>query len=249
MPSNKKNIVTLLVAYNEGSRIANVIKKIKNYTSEVVVVDDGSTDNTKHEAQSAAVTVLSLKKNQGKGAAIKKGLSVIARGKKKYDAVILLDADGQHDPTDIPKMLRVYYQKKPQLLVGRRSFNKSQMPASRIWWNRFVSTLISRLLSLRLLDTQSGFRILSLDFVKTALPKIKSCDYTIETELLFLAKNLNGKIIETPVKTIYNQSKLSENRPLENLFRAIKIIVFMCNKTFFCDSLHRSGFNDIKHRH
>jgi glycosyltransferase involved in cell wall biosynthesis len=241
MLSNKKNIAALLVAYNEGSRIANVIKKIKNYTSEVIVVDDGSTDNTKHKVQSMGITVFSLRKNLGKGAAIKKGFSAITKSNKKYDAVILLDADGQHDPADIPKMLQVYYQEKPELLVGRRSFNKSQMPASRIWWNRFVSSLVSRLLSQRLLDTQSGFRVLSLGFVKTALPKIKSNDYTIETELLFLAKNLNGKILETPVKTIYNKTKFSENRPLENLFRAVKIILFICNKTFFGDSLHRSG--------
>jgi glycosyltransferase involved in cell wall biosynthesis len=125
-------IVALIPAYNEACRIANVVRGVIAHLP-VLVVDDGSVDDTAALAQAAGARVLRQISNQGKGAALQAGLrQALAHG---YDAVLTIDADGQHDPAEIPNFLYVYKPNYTDLIIGVRDFR--QMP----WPRRFSNSM------------------------------------------------------------------------------------------------------------
>jgi glycosyltransferase involved in cell wall biosynthesis len=119
-------VLALIPAYNEAPHITSVVAGALAYLP-VLVVDDGSTDDTAARAKASGAAVLRQMPNQGKGAALRAGFrQAIHEG---YDAVLPLDADGQHDPTEIPKFLRAYNAGRADLIIGKRDF--SQMPPIR----------------------------------------------------------------------------------------------------------------------
>ena len=128
-PELAPGIVALIPGYNEGPRIGLVVRETLEHLP-VIVVDDGSTDDTAARAREAGATVIEQRPNQGKGAALRAGLvRAIAAG---YDAVLTLDADGQHDPTEIPRFLEAWSaEPRPDLIIGRRNF-RAMPPARRL---------------------------------------------------------------------------------------------------------------------
>ena len=147
-------VLALVPAWNEESRLGPVVEATAQRLP-VLVVDDGSQDNTPTVARRAGATVVSHEQNRGKGAALITGFDwALSRG---YDAVLTLDADGQHDPDDIPKFLDAYESDTWDLIIGRRDFSK--MPFPRGYTNPFGSWLLSQALGKPILDNQSGFRL------------------------------------------------------------------------------------------
>jgi glycosyltransferase involved in cell wall biosynthesis len=124
--SRRGEIVALIPAYQEGPRIGPVVEAARTYLP-VVVVDDGSTDDTAARAEAAGATVLPQVPNAGKGAALRAGFRhALANG---AEAVVTLDADGQHDPAEIPAFLAAFEASRPELVIGRRDF--ASMPPVR----------------------------------------------------------------------------------------------------------------------
>ncbi len=173
----KKKIWAVIPAYNEERRIGPVISAAKKYVQDVLVIDDGSSDETLAFSEKHNVLVLRHMVNLGKGAALKTGCDyAIAHG---ADIIVTLDADAQHRPEDIPRFLHEIG--KAEMVFGCRSLNK-KMPAVLRFGNWAITQLTSFLYRVNIPDTQSGFRA----FTKEAYRKIRweANDYSMESEMI-----------------------------------------------------------------
>jgi glycosyltransferase involved in cell wall biosynthesis len=196
-------IITIIPAYNEEDTIAQVVNGVKKY-SDILVVDDGSTDKTSTLALNAESNVLKHNKNIGKGAAIKTGLkSAIA---DDYDLMVLLDGDCQHDPRCIPILLDGM--DGVDLLIGSRFLNMppKNMPLQRRLSNGITTRLIRFVTGYHITDSQCGFRVIS----KRAAPffvDITYNDYVYESEVLCRASENDLVVSERPIQCIYGNEK------------------------------------------
>lgn len=188
-------IVAIIPAFNEGKTIKEVITKTKNYVDKIIVVDDGSIDNTFDEAELADIRLRHIV-NIGKGLALKTGFE--AAIKENADVILTIDSDLQHDPDEIPKFLEKI--KKHDIVIGTRSLNKN-MPLVFRAGNSLIHYIFRFLFNLKIKDTQCGFRA----FKASIYPLIKwqALNYAVETEMLAKAGKNNLKVAEIPIKTIY----------------------------------------------
>ncbi len=196
-------IITIIPAYNEETAILNVVKGVKKY-SDVLVVDDGSTDKTAILAKNVGATVIKHWKNIGKGAAIKTGLKSAIED--DYDFLVLLDGDGQHDPQCIPFLLGGM--DGVDLLIGSRFLNMApqNMPLQRRLSNGITTWLIRFMTGYHITDSQCGFRVIS----KKAAPfftGISYNDYVYESEVLCKASENDLVVGERPIQCIYGNEK------------------------------------------
>ncbi len=196
---NNKRVIAVIPAYNESQHIEGVVKQTLNHVNQVIVVDDCSSDNTAQLARSAGAIVLSHPINLQKGASLKTGCEFAI--KNNADIIVMLDADGQHDPNEIPKIIEPL--NKVDFVFGCRELNKN-MPLTKKAGNNFLSRLSKLLYKKHISDTQSGFRA----FNTKIYDKIKwnSSDYGVETEIIRnLAKN-DIEHEEVKISTIYNDN-------------------------------------------
>lgn len=211
-------IVALIPGYNEGPRIAQVVRGAAAHLP-VVVVDDGSRDDTAAQARSAGATVLELRPNQGKGAALRAGFRhALADG---ADAVLTLDADGQHDPTEIPALLAAWAtEPRPDLVIGRRNFRA--MPPIRRLSNVIGGWAFSWAVGRPIPDNQSGYRIVSRRIMEATLASDEG-GFEFEVEMITTCIRLGGTIAWVPIRTIY-AGEPSHIRPLAHLRSFIRIV-------------------------
>lgn len=192
----KKAIV--IPAFNEGGRIGDVVKGLKGTGLGIVVIDDGSTDDTFHQAKKQKVEVLRHRVNLGKGAALNTGCE--AAFNLGYEAVIILDSDGQHSLQDLPKFIQALESNKYDVIFGSRNLNMS-IPLVRFLGNKFASVLVSVLFGIYISDLVCGFRA----FTKRAYSKFKweSRGYGVETEMVIRTGKKRLRYCEVPVQAIY----------------------------------------------
>jgi len=191
------NTLALIPAYNEAQRIAPVIAATLEHLP-ALVVDDGSRDDTAAVAEAAGATVLRQVPNQGKGVALRAGLRwALERG---YDAILTLDADGQHDPAEIPALLAAFTASKADLLIGSRDF--SQMPLSRRVANTMGRWSFSWALGRRVEDNQSGYRLLSRRMAAAVLDS-QEHGFEFEVEMIVTCVQRGYTLAWAPIRTIY----------------------------------------------
>ena len=193
----KGNIWVVIPAYNEEKLIGKVIKKTQRHIDNIIVVDDGSKDKTYDVAVRNRVNSLKHIVNLGKGAAIKTGCEFAI--KNGAEILILLDADAQHDPDEIPNFLKNL--KGIAIVFGYRKPSK-QMPFILRLGNWFINKATKLLYNLDLRDTQCGYRALT----KKAYKKIRwiANDYSMESEMIANVGNKGLKYKEIPIQTIYS---------------------------------------------
>ena len=209
----------LLPAYNEEKTIGKLVRNIKVYGYDVIVVDDGSTDKTAQIAKEAQALVLSHPDNRGKGLALRTGFKYIRGG--DYDAVVIMDADGQHLPEDINNFIEYARTSHAGVIVGNRMDAPHGMPAVRKITNRFTSFVISKVIKNNVPDSQCGFRLIRVEVLKKI--NLSTIKYDTETEILLEAAR-NGFIIESvPVKTVYADQK-SQIHPVVDTLRFWRLI-------------------------
>ncbi|MGA2774805.1 MAG: glycosyltransferase family 2 protein [Candidatus Omnitrophota bacterium] len=209
----------VIPAYNEEKTISALIDKIRKQGLDVVIIDDGSTDNTAKIAQDKGAVLIHNEKNQGKGAALIKGFNYVLD--KGFDAVICMDGDGQHLPEDIPSFIQAAENSSSGLFVGNRMTNLKGMPFVRMLTNRFMSWLISLVAKQKIYDTQCGFRLIKSDVLKKV--SLKASKFEIESELLIQASRFGFKIESLPIKTVYAGEK-SQINPFLDTLRFINFI-------------------------
>ena len=209
----------VIPTYNEAKSIAGLVKEIQGLNLEVIIVDDGSQDDTSRIAQENGATVLKNQINQGKGASLIKGFSYVLS--KDCDAVITMDGDGQHLPSDIPYFLRLAEYSDNGILIGNRMLKRKNMPFIRVLTNKIMSGLISKITRQNVPDTQCGFRLIK----RPVLEKInlKTSKYETESEILIKASRLGFKIESVPIKTVYSGEK-SQINPFVDTLRFIKFL-------------------------
>lgn len=208
MSETTGEIIALIPAYNEVTYISDVVKGVLKHLP-AVVVDDGSTDQTGAAAALAGAKVLAHQVNQGKGVALNTGFDyAVQRG---VAAAITIDADGQHDPDEIPLFIDAYRDGVGDLIIGQRNF--SQMPAKNQFGNRTGTWLLSKAMGRPIPDNQSGYRLHSAEVMRTVRPTTSR--FEAEVEILLRAQLAGFRIAWVPIQTIYND-KVSHFRPIHD---------------------------------
>jgi len=213
-------VCALIPAYNEAASIARVVRGCAPHVAEVLVVDDGSSDETARLAEAAGATVIVHQRNSGKGTAIRTGLNYV-RG-HEFDAVVLLDGDGQHDPNDVPRFIEAAERTGAGIVLGDRMGDVGEMPRLRRWTNRTTSRILSRLARQRISDSQCGFRLLRVEVLADL--DLKTANYETESEMLLQAAAAGHRIESLPIKTIYNAAP-SRIHPVRDTWRFIRLVL------------------------
>jgi glycosyltransferase involved in cell wall biosynthesis len=217
-PEPSPHLVALIPGYNEGPRIASVIRAALEFLP-VIVVDDGSGDDTAARAREAGATVIEQRPNQGKGAALRTGFrSALDSG---YDAAVTLDADGQHDPAEIPRFLDAWRtEPRPDLVIGRRNFRS--MPPIRRLSNELGGRAFSWAVGQPIPDNQSGYRLVGRRVIEATIASDEA-GFEFEVEMITTCIRLGGTIAWVPIRTIY-AGEPSHIRPLAHLRSFIRTV-------------------------
>ncbi|MCA1808168.1 MAG: glycosyltransferase family 2 protein [Kiritimatiellia bacterium] len=216
---SQQKFCVIVPAYLEAGRIGKVVTDIKRHARDVVVIDDGSTDGTAEEAAAAGAHVIRHPENRGKGAALDTGF-VYAR-EHNFDYLITMDADGQHDPDDIPTFVEAYQRTGITVLVGNRMDKTDNMPLVRRWTNRIMSWYLSRAMRQYVPDSQCGFRLYRCD--QTPYIATESTRYAAESEILLHVAARGIRIDSVPIAVIYHDEK-SKISPVRDTLRFVMMI-------------------------
>ncbi len=212
-------ICILIPAHNEAQAIGGLVEKLRAMSLDVVVVDDGSSDNTGAIAVAGGAYVIPVSPCGGKGNALRKGFAYIQDS--GYDALIMMDGDGQHAVEDVPKFIERFKTSNASIINGDRMGNRGEMPFVRLCTNKFMSCMISVVCRQKIKDTQCGFRLISCAVLRSI--KLTSTNFEIESEILIKASRKGFKIDAVPVKTIY-ENEQSKIRPVKDTIRFFKYL-------------------------
>jgi len=211
-------ILAIIPAYNEADRIGEVISGALAYLP-VLVVDDGSSDSTSQIAESGGARVLRQEPNQGKGIALQAGfLYAIGKG---FQAVLTLDADGQHDPREIPTFLEAYQVSKADLIIGERDF--SQIPPVRRLANTLGKLSISWAVGQPIGDNQSGYRLISHRMMEAMLGSRES-GFEFEVEMIVVCIQSRYSLEGVPITTLYS-GEGSHINPLKHTIEFTRMVL------------------------
>jgi glycosyltransferase involved in cell wall biosynthesis len=216
---DRPSIAAVIPAYGEEKHIGDVVRRTRQQLDHVLVVDDGSNDQTAARAREAGAEVIVHPQNRGKGEAIKSGLRHWLD--RQFTYVIILDADGQHLPEEIDRFVNASSTLDAQLFIGTRMNDLSGMPPLRRIVNRYMSKRISRTCGQKIPDTQCGFRMLHRHLIPDVLGGANRFDY--ETEMLIFASRKGYRIESIPITTVYSD-EVSSIHPIRDTIRFFKLM-------------------------
>jgi len=222
-------VVACLPAYNEEKTIADVLVKTSAHVNELVVIDDGSEDTTGIIAENLGALVIRHDRNLGKGVALRSCFDLAK--KRGCDVLLTLDADGQHDPEEIPRLIRPVQTGEADIVIGSRTKGRKaakSMDFITLASNRVVSYLLSARYGGNFTDVQTGFRAFSRTAVDRMLPHLRATRFEIELEIFCKAKLLGLVLKEVPVGfrgRAGGQTKFTLFLRMRNLYFAFKYIL------------------------
>lgn len=227
--------VVVIPAHNEERTVGDVVQRVREIVPHVLVIDDGSTDATGDRARAAGAVMVRHTVNRGLGAALGTGfaavLSVSFRGAaeesrsiERPDIIVTMDADGQHDPADIPALIAPIVRGEADMVIGTRfrlspssgggvgggALSERGAPLSRIAANRTANLVTRALFSVQCSDTQSGFRALSRHAVEQL--DLRTNRMEVSSEIIAEAARLHLRIAEVPIRIIYTEYSLSKGQ-------------------------------------
>lgn len=211
-------VVVIIPVYNNAGTIGEVVRAVQNYSREVIVVDDGSTDETARVLQDFPhIRQIHYHPNRGKGHALQRGLQLAAALGFRY--ALTMDADGQHFAEDIPVFMREMEQTPGSLLVGARNLTADRMPGKNTFANRFSNFWFRLETGIRLTDTQSGFRLYPLENIQGM--RFFTGKYEFELEILVRAAWKGVPVRNIPVRVYYPPAgeRISHFRPFRDFTR------------------------------
>jgi glycosyltransferase involved in cell wall biosynthesis len=221
----RSQTAAVIPAYQDEKHIGDIARRTRERLDHVLVVDDGSTDQTAERARQAGVEVVVHPENRGKGEAIKTGLAYWFSASKLGGAIewaILLDSDGQHLPEEIDRFLKAAASvTRPTFFIGNRMNDVARMPFARRVVNRYMSSRISGVCGQRIPDTQCGYRMLDRQLAPYLVGGGHRFDY--ETEVLIIASRAGYQIESVPISTVYTD-QVSKIHPVRDALRFFKLM-------------------------
>ncbi|MFC7058803.1 glycosyltransferase family 2 protein [Halovenus salina] len=220
----ESSVVVGIPAYNEEVGIGSVVLGSQSYADEVVVVDDGSDDNTAEIARQTGAHVIEHEENKGKGATVRTILSYIREADNDIGALVLLDGDGQHLPEDIPDVVNPVLKRECEIAVGSRYLDqqKTETPLYRRCGQKVLDIATTGSASTHLTDTQSGFRALSPSAISRM--NVRTDGMGIESEMISTAGDHNLSIKEVPIDVRYEGVDGQTHNPLRH---GLSVLVFV----------------------
>ena len=225
--SDKRQKIRVLAgipAYNEASYVGSIVLQARQYVDEVIVVDDGSTDNTARIAELAGATVIRHNQNRGYGAAIQ---SILAAAKKRNpDTLVLLDADSQHDPNEIPVLIKPISEGF-DLVIGSREAQKDKTPRYRRIGQKVLLRSTRLASKANISDSECGFRAFSQRAISEL--ELKASGMAVSSETIVRAAEKNLKITEVPISNIYTKDGSTLN-PIRHGIDVLSRIIVMISQ-------------------
>ncbi len=238
-------IAVLIPALNEALRIREVIEGALQHCPHVIVVDDGSDDDTAEIAASLPVTLLRHPRRMGKGAALRDGFAEAIR--QGHAAVITMDGDGQHTPSDIPRLLAAANRYPGWIVIGARLRHRERQPIHRKLANAFGDWGVAWGTGYQVADSQSGQRLYPVDVCRLACAGIPGEDFVFEAQVLMsAAQQLSTRCVSVPIEARYSlvhgapRLRPSHFRPLRDLWRITSHIVVQCLRRGGLAEVHRA---------
>lgn len=216
-PVLEHDCAAIIPCFNEASQISRVVHEVLKHVPNVLVVDDGSTDDTAEKARGAGAKVIRHSANHGKGKALHSGWRYARE--KGFSWVLMMDGDGQHTAADIPKFIECVEQTGVPLVVGNRMHRAESIPWLRRSVNRWISRELSDLTGVSLLDSQCGFRLVNLD-VLTELA-LSTNRFEIESEMLVRFLSAKHRVEFVPIEVIY-KNRASKINPVLDTWRWLR---------------------------
>ncbi len=207
----------LIPAYNEEKSIFQIVEQAGKFLP-VIVIDDGSKDNTAQLAQEAGAAVYKQNPNQGKGAALIRGFKEALN--LGYDFLITMDADGQHDPDELPKFIDQYQQTQADLIIGYRDFSK--MPFVRKMANSFGGAAFSWAMGQKIIDNQSGYRLMRSRLLLVVLDSSEQ-GFEFEVEVIVRCIQAGFLLDWVPIRTIY-AGESSHIKPVKHFLNFMRVV-------------------------
>ena len=226
--SDNERIFVVIPAFNESEHLGQVIFGIQNYLphAQIIVVNDGSDDDTSDVARRCGVRLIEHQINLGKGAALTSGFNVALEEGCTYIAII--DGDGQHEPRYLVDLITAIRYQGADIAVGSRMSDISTMPFHRILSNKITSMLVSwRAGGVRIEDSQCGLRVIRADVLKNI--KLSVGGFQTESEMLIRAGRKGYEIVTIPISTVYGISKSS----IRHIGDTLKFIILILRSLFW----------------
>lgn len=220
--TDPRHICAVIPTYNNGGTVAEVVRRVLQQGLPVIVVDDGSTDGTQDALKGLDIKILRHSQNRGKGIALRTGLEEARR--LGYRHALTIDADGQHDPSDIPALVAAAAPRT--LVVGSRNIAAEGMSSGSTFANRFSNFWFTIQTAHKLPDTQTGFRIYPLEDLPSL--KLLTARYEAELTLLVFSAWKGLKLVPVPVKVYYPEDRVSHFRPFADFFRISVLNTVLC---------------------
>ncbi len=248
MTSQQVTLIAVLIpAYNEARTLRGVIEQTLKHAKHIIVVDDGSTDETVASISNLPITILKNETNQGKDVSLLHGFNHALS--MNISGVITLDADGQHDPADIPKFIDAINQYPEHIIIGARLINRENAPNYRRRANETGDFFISWAAGKKIIDTQSGYRF----YPKTLLANVsntykKNSHFILESRILIDAVRRGFNPIAIPIVSHYPEDRRkSYFRPVADTMNIVKMVGWQLLSRGMClPGLYRAIFSQGK---
>jgi len=222
--TTNESTLAVVPCYNEEATIGSVVIRIKRHVDKVLVVDDGSNDDTVRIAKEAGATVVSHKTNRGKSAGIKTGFKyALVNG---FDYVVTIDGDGQHNPDEIPVILGNLKNNGHDITLGVRYGESTEMPLGRKIGKRILDYTTSFGNGGHVTDSQCGFRAFNKKAVQGITPRLNGGAFSTESEQLIKAHDLGLKVEQTRVMCRYKGLDTSTKTPTSHGYSVLRYIIW-----------------------
>lgn len=223
--AENKRVLAVIPCYNEESSIGSVVLKAKRYVDEILVIDDGSSDDTARVAKEAGAVVVSHEVNKGKSAGIKTGFKYAIDN--NFDYVVTLDGDGQHNADEIPVLLSKILNSEMDIALGKRYGKDTEMPIWRRVGKRILDYSTSCGNGGLMADSQCGFRAFNRRAIENITPRLKGDAFSAESEQLVLANELGLKTVDAHISCRYKNLKTSTKGAFSHGLSVLSYVIWL----------------------
>lgn len=217
-------ILAAIPCYNEEATIGSIVLKAKRHVDEVLVIDDGSIDETAKVAEEAGATVIKHKENKGKAFGVKNAFGYALEN--DFDVVLTIDGDGQHDANEIPNLLKPIADGEADMTIGFRFGRFTEMPL----WRKIGKRVLDYATGVgaeKITDSQCGFRAFNRKAMESFVKRLRGNGFSVESEQLVLAKDLDLKIAEVRISCRYKNLKTSKKNPFSHGPSVLRYILWL----------------------